>query len=501
MEWPLRDGVIVALASAAASIVLVHVTRRVAAARGWTAPVRGDRWHKEATPLFGGVAIALAFGLAIAFARGIFESFRDASGSHAALTLALIGGALLAGAVGLLDDLLHFRPSTKLSAQIACACVFLWGCGGIGITGNAALDTTIEILWIVGLMNALNMLDNMDGVAATAATVALAGFAVASALAGGGVLLITVALAGAGATAGFLAHNLPRARIFMGDSGSLMLGFLVAALTLLGAAVTDDAHEGARGGVLAALVAALGFSFVPLLDMAVVSVTRVRRGQSPMTGGRDHTTHRLATRGWSGWGVVALVACVALGAAAIAVAATARFMVMSVAAVFLCLAFAGLAASLVRMAIRMDTAAHFGAADRSHRRAAWEPFAKAALDLALIALSLFVGYLVRWGWQVPPELANSVGWSLPVTIACCVAVNSGVGDYWRQWHQSGMRGAVRAALAALGGALLSMVLVAALWTPDRLFSRLAMAAFALAYPLLVFAVRLAVLSRARSPRM
>ncbi len=481
MDWPLRDGLVVGLAGAAISWVAVRLTRRVALSRGWTAPVRDDRWHSEATPLHGGVAIAVAFAAAIAVGRGAFDGFRDATSAELGATLALVGGAFMCALVGFADDLFHFKPATKLAAQIACACAFLWATGGIAVTGLAVLDTTIEVVWIVGMMNALNMLDNMDGVAATAAAIGLAALSLALGLMGDGVNA-TLACAAAGAVAGFLVHNLPRARIFMGDAGSLMLGFVIAAFVLLAG------RQGVRPSV-SVVVAGVGAAFVPLVDLVVVSVTRVRRGQSPMQGGRDHTTHRLSRRGWSGWAIVFAVAAASVAAGLLAVAAFAGWIAMEVAAVILALTFVGVAATLMRMAISMDNADQRSPAGRLQRREAWEPFAKVAGDMILVGAALGAGYLLRWEGEIPVELANALGWSMPVTVACCLAVNSSTGAYWRHWRNEGLRGALRAAAAALGGSVLSVAVVAALWAPERLFSRAAMALFVLLYPTLVFGVR------------
>ncbi|MSR29564.1 MAG: hypothetical protein EXS03_08335 [Phycisphaerales bacterium] len=490
MDWPLRDGAIVALVCAAVSWILVRITRRIAARRGWTAPVRADRWHSEATALFGGVGIIGGLLIGIGFGRGLFEGFRDATSANGDLALAVVAGAVLSAGIGLLDDIVHFRAATKLAAQVGCACAFLWACGGVEIIGNPAVDTAVGVVWIVAMMNAVNMLDNMDGVAASASTIALLGIGVASSVAAPGSFVAVVALAGAGATAGFLAQNLPRAKVFMGDSGSLMLGFLIAALALVWARPIDPGSGtlSMAQGWMATALAAVGFGFAPLTDLVVVSITRVRKGQSPMTGGRDHTTHRLAQRGWTGRGIVAAVATTSAIAATVATLSALGTVAMAVALGVLVLGLLGLAGSLMRMAIGMDNAARLARADTAHRREAYEPFVKVAIDVALIAAAMNLGYLVRWEWTIPPELTNSVGWSLPVVIACCVSANSLAGTYWRRWRRASWREVGVSLAATLAGSALSVVAVAALWSPERLFSRVAMALFVVAYPVLSLVV-------------
>ncbi|MCX5664930.1 MAG: hypothetical protein NTY97_09575, partial [Planctomycetota bacterium] len=157
----LKLALILWLGAFGLSWILVRVTRNVARTRGWVAPVRGDRWHVHATPLFGGVGIAVAFLVAVAMARGISDEFREATSANAALLIAILVGAIGAAFTGLCDDIFHFRPGAKLAAQCGCACAFLWICGGVEITGSAPVDSVIALLWIVTVMNAVNMLDNM----------------------------------------------------------------------------------------------------------------------------------------------------------------------------------------------------------------------------------------------------------------------------------------------------------------------------------------------------
>ncbi|MSR70334.1 MAG: undecaprenyl/decaprenyl-phosphate alpha-N-acetylglucosaminyl 1-phosphate transferase [Phycisphaerales bacterium] len=460
--------------SAVLSWILIHCVCILARRRGLVAAVRADRWHALPTPIFGGVGIVVAFLLAFAVTRGALDEFRDATSADGSLVIALIVGAVSAAAVGLWDDLAHFRPSTKLAAQCACASLFLWIAGGVEITASAPVDGVIALIWIVTVMNAVNMLDNMDGVAGTAVMIGLIGVAAVSVATGSWPYIALIAVICAGCVAGFLGHNLPRARVFMGDAGSLFLGFMLAALVLLCAKSV---------ALPVGLLIALGCVFVPLLDMSVVSLSRIRRGQSPMQGGRDHTTHRLVTLGVSERGAVWIVAGVAVVGAAGAVAAT---LVASLVAVVVAMSalFVLLVAALLRICIRMDGAAHM-------RAAAFTPFVKVVIDVVTIAAVLNAGYLVRWDFAIPPELANSVAWSLPVALACCVATNALRGMYESSWRWNGA--SARAALVnALIGAVLAVVVIAAAWSPERLFSRAAMGIFLVGYPLVVVVVRGAV---------
>lgn len=194
-------------------------------------------------------------------------------------------------ALGTVDDRWPVRPSYRLAAEAAAAAV-LWHYD----LGWAFLTSDFEQLilttaWIVGFTNAFNLMDNMDGAASTMAVACLAGIAAQVLVVGseGGVALIALALAGS--CVGFLPYNLRRkapARIFLGDGGSLPIGFIVAAL-----AMNIPVDEPLGWPVL--LVAALLLG-IPVLDTLLVVVSRTRRGVSIVTAGRDHLTHRLRVR-------------------------------------------------------------------------------------------------------------------------------------------------------------------------------------------------------------
>jgi len=209
----------------------------------------------------------------------------------------LIVGSILAGAAllfvtGWLDDRLELRPRTKLLCQLAAASQLIYFGGGMTLTGWPVVDAAISYLWLIGITNAVNLLDNMDGLCAgvvglIAVTMSLLWSGPASGAAAGAAM--------AGACAGFLLHNRPPARIFMGDTGSLPLGFLCAGLSLPGLA---NSHwgRGETGGWLGLglLSACAVLMAVPVLDTALVAITRVWNSRDPMQGGKDHTSHRLA---------------------------------------------------------------------------------------------------------------------------------------------------------------------------------------------------------------
>jgi UDP-GlcNAc:undecaprenyl-phosphate GlcNAc-1-phosphate transferase len=260
------------------SALATWLTRRVALSRGWVERPRADRWHSRPTARFGGAGMlaGLAFGLAL------FVPF-----TPQLLGLALLG--LLMFLFGLLDDLQGLRPQTKLVVQLAAG-VLLYVAG---FRFNAALpwavDFFVVLFWVVAITNAMNLLDNMDGLAAGVAIIAGV-FRFLFYLTDGneaGALLTTVFI---GAVAGFLVFNFSPASIFMGDCGSFLIGFVLAALNL----TTSQMY--AKNLVAVLLFPALVLA-IPIFDTAFVSVVRWLSGRRLSQGGADHTSHRLVAVG------------------------------------------------------------------------------------------------------------------------------------------------------------------------------------------------------------
>ncbi|NBX36937.1 MAG: undecaprenyl/decaprenyl-phosphate alpha-N-acetylglucosaminyl 1-phosphate transferase [Planctomycetes bacterium] len=473
---PLLQMVVMLALGAACSAAGVGAVRRLAGARGWNAPVRSDRWHSAPTALFGGVGICVGLLAAIAFARGISGEFRDATSLHANPLLALIVCTVAAASVGLIDDMLHLAPRWKLALQALVASGFLWSMGGVQLTGIDIIDTALAFLWILSVMNAVNMIDNMDGVAATVAMIGLGGISLGLPSGTLKTALRDVALLASGASLGFLFHNAPPARIFMGDCGSLMLGFLLAALPLLAGDARLATPQCGAVRMWSAAALAIGCCAVPLADMIFVSLSRLARGVSPLQGGRDHSTHLLAAR---------------LGQRSSAVFVVAG----GLAAMFAAAGIAAADPSLERSAsaaIIIGIAAVVGVAWRWLRQVADDPpstprlhpiwpLVRMLLDVAVMSGALQLGYLLRWEFVIPPELRGSIGWSLPLVVASCVAASALRGEYWSAWRGGGLQALRHATVSALLGAGVATAAVAAAWTPDRLYSRWSMAIFAAAY--------------------
>ncbi|MCA9750938.1 MAG: undecaprenyl/decaprenyl-phosphate alpha-N-acetylglucosaminyl 1-phosphate transferase [Gemmatimonadetes bacterium] len=254
------------------------MARRLAVVTGWVAQPSARGIHRQTTPLMGGVAIFAAFVLASAVAAFLSPDFAFRR------FLGYFAGATVIFVMGVIDDRLDLSWFSKLLGQIVAAVLLLASENAGDILLLTPVGLVLGLFWLVGLTNAMNFLDNMDGLCAgIAATMALA-FAVLALLAGQpGTVLISLALAGA--AIGFLRFNFHPASIFLGDGGSLFLGYSLASLGVMITRDLDFSWD--------LLVPVVAVSY-PIFDITFVSVTRYLRGQSLAEGGKDHTSHRLA---------------------------------------------------------------------------------------------------------------------------------------------------------------------------------------------------------------
>lgn len=291
----------------AGSLAATPLARRLAWRLGVTAAPAADRYHSRPTPLLGGLAIYGAVLAVTAFSTGRSE-LRELAG--------ILGGASLVAFLGAWDDRRPLSPYGKLLGEglaaglLAAAGVRVQLLGpALDAPWAAAADLGLTLLWVLALTNAANLLDNMDGALAGVALVAAAAFALLAQ--GSGQLLVApLAAALAGACLGFLAYNRNPASIFMGDAGSLFLGFLLAAL---GIKLRFPDQTPAASWMVPILVLAL-----PLFDTLLVVISRLRRGLNPLRhGGTDHLTHRLVARGASPREAVQELWLMAAGAAAL----------------------------------------------------------------------------------------------------------------------------------------------------------------------------------------
>lgn len=264
--------------SAVLTLVLVPIAMRVAVRHGVLDHPGGYKQQESAVPYLGGVAIVAAFSTGVLVAALL----RPPASGLRELAL-IIGLALLLSLVGLIDDLRNLPLWPRLVLMVAAG-VALWvGDVGVELFNDAFIDAAITVVWVVGVTNAFNLLDNMDGLSAGVSAVAAASFFTIAAV--NGQFLVAALSAGlAGCALGFLRHNFHPARVYMGDAGSLFLGFMLA---VMGLKLRFDAPQEITFMVP---IIVLG---VAIFDTSLVTVTRIANRINPMTGGRDHASHRL----------------------------------------------------------------------------------------------------------------------------------------------------------------------------------------------------------------
>ncbi len=235
--------------------------------------------HRSATALLGGLVVFTSglIGWGTMHLAGHGGSARDG--------LFLFGGALVVLLLGLWDDRFGMNPLLKLGGQTLAAGTLLASGRLPGLGLPAPLEVLITLLALVALMNAINFLDNMNGMVGGLGAITLGAFALTSA-ARGAMGLAAAQLAFAGACVGFLPYNFPRARIFLGDAGSLVLGYSLGASAVFGFAAAPPGWG--RLGVLLMLA-------YPAFDLIFVVVNRLRDGRKVYLGGQDHSNHRLAS--------------------------------------------------------------------------------------------------------------------------------------------------------------------------------------------------------------
>jgi len=279
----------------------IPLVRRAAVRWGFMDQPSARKVHTRPTPRLGGAAIYLGCIAALLVFSDRF---------YVSQVVSILVGATLVSFLGVWDDRQGLRPLFKLAGQMLATVILMISGIQVGFLHNAALNLAATLLWVVGITNALNLLDNMDGLSGGVATVACIFFLLLAAMSGQ-YLVGSLAAALLGACLGFLYYNLNPASIFMGDTGSLFIGFVLAAL---GIKLRFPDNVAFVTWMIPVVV--LG---VPVFDTALVVISRLRRGLNPLTSpGKDHVSHRLVAMGASQREAVLMLylVCCALGVVA-----------------------------------------------------------------------------------------------------------------------------------------------------------------------------------------
>lgn len=370
----------------------------------------------------------------------------------------VLGASTLLFLVGMIDDFLKIKPYQKLIGQLlGVASVMYFGLV-LPWTNSASLNMLITLVWLIGITNAINMLDNMDGLAVGIAAIAAIFLGINFAL--NGQFNEALMLAGfAGALLGFLIYNHSPASIFMGDCGSMFIGFFLATTALL---------SGTGGGRSRSIVAVLAVPvlvlLVPIFDTTFVTLMRKMAGRAASQGGRDHTSHRLVALGLSEKHAVWMLYSLAISGGVLALVARHAAIDVSVVAIAtftIVLTFLGIHLGRVRVYAETELAAAREKPlvsfllDLSHKRRVFE----VVLDVILISLAYYLAYALKFG-----SAHDSGDWKLFIkTIPIVVMVKLGMflatGIYRGLWRYASLASVVDFARATVVSSVATLLVL------------------------------------------
>jgi UDP-GlcNAc:undecaprenyl-phosphate GlcNAc-1-phosphate transferase len=434
----------------AAAIVLTLAIRTIARRAKLVAAPRPDRWHKKPTALFGGVGIFAAFLVTTTLLR------KTPHVDGGTLMLLCSSGMFL---VGLVDDIWHLKPYAKLVGQIAfCAMITTFGLR-LHWLPSAPLDQALTIFWLVGITNAINLLDNLDGLAGGVAAIGalylvyfchMAGYPAAAAM----------AAAFAGAIGGFLVFNFNPASIFMGDCGSLFLGFFLGAVTLV-----NNTGGGVRRNVVAVLAIPVLLLLIPIVDTTLVTVSRRMAGRPVSQGGRDHTSHRLVALGLSERAAALTLWTLSAMSGAVAVLVrNSSWMVgaLLVPTFFLGALFFAVFIGHVRVYLPVTDEREGGGrallptlVDFTYKRRIFEVLC----DVALIVLAYWAAFLLRFEGQLMQPYYQHFLLSLPVVLVLQIGAFLVLGLYDGLWRYASMSDLSRQLRSVAGAWIVSIMAI------------------------------------------
>jgi UDP-GlcNAc:undecaprenyl-phosphate GlcNAc-1-phosphate transferase len=422
---PFSPRTLLALAASfCLALIVTPLVRAYARRFKFIAVPKLDRWHKKPTAMLGGTAIWLSVVVSsLAFTI------------HTTYVKQILMASTFLFLVGLVDDLIHIKPYQKLIGQILGAAFVVYYGLSLPWTGSKIVNMALAIFWLIGITNAINLLDNMDGLAAGISIIA-AGFLSLSFVTTGQfpeALLLGIFAA---ALLGFLIYNFNPASIFMGDCGSMFVGFFLASSALI------NVSGGRSRSFLPVLAVPILVLFIPIFDTTFVTVLRKLSGRAASQGGRDHTSHRLVALGMSErhavlmlWGFAALSGLLAIlvqrARLDISLAAIAGFtIVLTLVGVYL----AGVKVydeSEAELALK-DKPLYAFLVDVSYKRRVFEVL----LDVVLVILAYWSAYAINFAPGSPAW--NLFLRTLPVLVFIKMSVFLVVGVYRGLWRYTGM---------------------------------------------------------------
>ncbi len=455
MQLFILNPYIITVVSIILSVVLTYSVRTFARRYDFVAKPKSDRWHKKPTALLGGISIFLTTVIVyLLFVPKTPQSW------------IILAGSSFLFVVGLVDDILFIKPYQKLIGQFIGVGMILGLPAIIGVealilpwTGLEIVDLWLTAFWLIGITNAINLLDNMDGLSAGIA--AIAAFTLALGLGAGGQPFELLFICGfIGALVGFLVFNFNPASIFMGDAGSMFVGFFLASSVLL------NQTGGRSRSIVSVLAVPALILFVPIFDTTFVTILRKIWGRKASQGGRDHTSHRLVALGLSERSAVLMLYAFAIFAGIISLFVRELPTTQSLAliAVFtMILTIIGVYLAKVKVYeeqeedLALENKAMFGfLLNLSHKRRVFEVI----LDALLITLAYYAAYFLRFGtFENGAEDWDLFLTTLPILITAKLAAFLVVGVYRGIWRYTSIQDLFTFAKAIILGSILSVLAI------------------------------------------
>ena len=449
-------------AALALSLILTPLIRRVAVKCGQVSRPKDDRWHQKETALMGGVGIfmsAMPLWLIAAYVLD-WPVY-----GHPYLPIAVCAAGVFV--LGLADDIFNMDPQHKLAGQIVIASVLIFFGFRVEWTDFKTINLVLSFFWIVGVTNAFNLLDNMDGLAAGVAFISGAFLFLflflepASRAASAPVLLMLAAYCGA--VSGFLVYNFNPASIFMGDAGSLFLGFVLACLT-----VAADPGKSGQGGssfhLLSVIAIPILILFIPILDTGFVSLMRKLFRRAVSQGGKDHSSHRMVAIGFSERKAVLVLYGFSMASGLIALSIrylSAGVSLVVIALYLLFVLFFWIYLARVKVYQEKSILSDRGGGlitpilvEITYRRRLFEVL----LDSVLIAVSYYTAYLLRFEGELGGNFDFFLK-SLPILISCQIFAMYIAGVYRGVWESTSLRDLVGYVQAISAGTVMTILII------------------------------------------
>ena len=426
------------------AVASVPVVKRIAAHYGIISHPKNDRWHKKPIPLLGGLAIYVATVAAFTIMSGWDQH-----------TLIILSAGTIIFVLGMIDDFKRLSPPIKLIVEIAVAAFIIVFGLQWDITGNAALDIIITVLWAVGITNAFNLLDNMDGLSAGIA--GITGVIIFLCLFGNTQSPTSLLLASLiGAALGFLVYNFNPASIFMGDSGSLFIGFMLSSIVLV-------PEIKLPGQLLQIVILPVLIFLIPIFDTSYVVFTRKLSGVEAMKGGKDHTSHRLVKVGLSERGAVIVIYGISILSGTMAFLGRFMSVYVYIELIFLftiTLVFLGVYLSKIK--VHEINSSERGAisiiVNVTYKRRIFEIL----LDLVIIFIAIYGAYILRFEGAAFKANIVMLFKSLPIILGIQIVSFYITGIYKGVWKYTGTHEVwtiIKGVVVGVGFSMLAILLI------------------------------------------